>query len=171
MSPISWRSCARCRRFRAARRRTGWRFLFRFAAPLGLWKLLYFDNSSLQPEANQSAQRNLGRYLVEGPGHCGECHTPRGLLGQMEPSQHLAGAPAPDGKGKAPNLVGAELADWTKADIVEALSSGFTPSGDVLGGSMTGVVRNMAQLLQSDREAIAVYLKSLQSLGAPAAKP
>ena len=130
---------------------------------------MYFDNAGLQPDPKQSAQWNLGRYLVEGPGHCGECHTPRNLLGAMEPSLHLAGAPAPDGKGKAPNLTGAGLADWTEADIVEALTSGITPEGDVLGAGMTDVVRNLAQLPQSDREAIAVYLKSLPPLGAPAA--
>ncbi len=144
-------------------------FPFSIRRAVGFWKLLYFDNAGLQPDPKQSAQWNLGRYLVEGPGHCGECHTPRNLLGAMEPSLHLAGAPAPDGKGKAPNLTGAGLADWTEADIVEALTSGFTPVGDVLGAGMTDVVRNLAQLPQSDREAIAVYLKSLPPLGAPAA--
>jgi hypothetical protein len=68
-----------------------------------------------------------------------------------------------------PNLTAIQR---TTADIVEALSSGFTPSGDVLGGGMTSVVRNLAQLPQSDREAIAVYLKSLPPLGATSpAKP
>jgi mono/diheme cytochrome c family protein len=135
---------------------------------VGLWKVLYFDNASLRPDPAQSAQWNLGHYLVEGPGHCGECHTARNLLGAMKPNLHLAGAPVPDGKGgHAPNLTRA-LVDWTNADIVEALSSGFTPEGDVLGGAMTGVVRNLAQVPKSDLEAIAVYVKSLPPLGAPA---
>jgi mono/diheme cytochrome c family protein len=135
---------------------------------VGLWKVSYFDNASLRPDPAQSAQWNLGYYLVEGPGHCGECHTPRNLLGAMKPNLHLAGAPVPDGKGgNAPNLTRV-LVDWTNADIVEALSSGFTPEGDVLGGAMTGVVRNLAQLPKSDLEAIAVYVKSLPPLGAPA---
>jgi mono/diheme cytochrome c family protein len=139
---------------------------------LGIWKLLYFDNAGLAPDPTQNAEWNLGRYLVDGPAHCGECHTPRNFLGAIEPSRHLAGAPMLDGKGNAPNLTGAGLADWTKADIVEALTSGFTPEGDVLGGGMTSVVRNLAQLPQSDREAIAVYLKSLPPIGSPsAAKP
>jgi hypothetical protein len=90
----------------------------------------------------------------------------------MDQSTRLAGAPLPDGKSKAPNLRGSELANWTTADVVEALSSGFTPSGDVLGDAMTAVVRNMAQLPQPDREGIAVYVKSLPPLGAPTpAKP
>lgn len=142
-------------------------FPFSLRRALGIWKLLFFDNDALAPVPSESAEWNLGRYLVEGAGHCGECHTPRNLLGAMKPSLHLAGAPALDGKGNAPNLTGAGLAEWTKADIVEALTSGFTPEGDVLGGGMTSVVRNLAQLPQSDREAIAVYLKSLPAIVAP----
>ena len=89
----------------------------------------------------------------------------------MLADQALAGAPSPDGKGKAPSLVGGKFADWTKADIVEALSSGFTPEGDALGGAMAAVARNTAQLRHADREAIAVYLKSLAPPKGDSAKP
>ena len=143
-------------------------FPFSIRRAVGLWKLLYFDNAGLRPDPARDAQWNRGRYLVEGPGHCGECHTPRGLLGEMDRSRPLTGAPLPASKGKSPSLRGSEIAKWTTADIVEALTSGFTPSGDVLGDGMSAVVRNMAQLPQSDREAIAVYLKSLPPLGGPA---
>ena len=71
----------------------------------------------------------------------------------------------PDGHGKSANLRGGDFLNWTNADIVEALTSGFTPSGDVLGAGMTAVVRNLAELPESDRQAIAVYLKSLPPLG------
>ena len=144
-------------------------FPFSVRRALGFWKLLYFDNAGLPPVAGQSEEWNLGRYLVEGPGHCGECHTPRGPLGEMLTDKALTGAPSPDGKGKTPSLVGGKFADWTKADIVEALDSGFTPSGDALGGAMAAVVRNTAQLRPADREAIAVYLKSLAAPKASAA--
>jgi mono/diheme cytochrome c family protein len=148
------------------------RFPFSIRRAVGLWKLLYFDNTSLRPDPSQSQQWNRGRYLVDGPGHCGECHTPRGLLGAAESSRALAGAPLPDGHGKAANLRGGDFLNWTNADIVEALTSGFTPSGDVLGAGMTAVVRNLAELPETDRQAIAFYLKSLPPLGPPApAKP
>ena len=135
---------------------------------MGLWKLLYFDNAGLQPDPLQSAQWSRGRYLVEGPGHCGECHTPRNLLGAMDASRALAGAPLPDGHGKTASLRAGDFLNWTEADIVEGLTSGFTPSGDVLGASMTDVTGNLAQLPEADRKAIAVYLKSLPPLGPPA---
>jgi mono/diheme cytochrome c family protein len=146
-------------------------FPFSIRRAVGLWKLLYFDNAGLHPDPSQSEEWNRGRYLVEGPGHCGECHTPRGFLGEMDLKHALAGAPLPDGHGKAANLRGGDFLNWTEADIVEALTSGFTPGGDVLGAGMTGVVRNMAELPESDRQAIAVYLKSLPPLGPAAAKP
>jgi mono/diheme cytochrome c family protein len=147
-------------------------FPFSIRRGVGLWKLLYFDNAGLRPDPSQSEQWNRGRYLVEGPGHCGECHTPRGFLGGMDLSRALTGGPLPDGHGKAANLRGGDFLNWTEADIAEALNSGFTPSGDVLGAGMTAVVRNLAELPESDRLAIAVYLKSLPPLGPPApAKP
>jgi mono/diheme cytochrome c family protein len=83
----------------------------------------------------------------------------------------LTGAPTPDGKGKSANLVGGKFTDWTKADITEALDSGFTPSGDALGSAMAAVVRNTAELRPADREAIAVYLKSLAPPKAASARP
>jgi mono/diheme cytochrome c family protein len=145
-------------------------FPFSVRRAVGLWKLLYFDNAGLRPDSSQSEQWDRGRYLVEGPGHCGECHTPRGFLGEMELSRALAGAPLPDGHGKAASLRGGDFLNWTEADIVEALTSGFTPSGDVLGAGMSAVVRNLAELPETDRQAIAVYLKSLPPLDA-ATKP
>jgi mono/diheme cytochrome c family protein len=144
-------------------------FPFSIRRAVGLWKLLYFDNAGLRPDPTQRRQWNRGRYLVEGPGHCGECHTPRGLLGEKDETRALAGAPLPDGHGKSPSLRDGDFLTWTTADIVEALASGFTPAGDVLGDGMTAVSRNLAELPESDRQAIAVYLKSLPPLGPPAA--
>ncbi|HEY1453198.1 MAG TPA: cytochrome c [Roseiarcus sp.] len=145
------------------------KFPFSIRHAVGLWKLLFFANAGLPPDPGQTEQWNRGRYLVEGPGHCGECHTPRGFLGEMDETRALAGAPLPEGHGKSPSLRGGGFLDWTTADIVEALTSGFTPAGDVLGAGMTAVVRNLAELPESDRQAIAVYLKSLPPLGPPAA--
>jgi mono/diheme cytochrome c family protein len=139
-------------------------FPFSIRRAVGLWKLLFFDDAGLTPDAAQSAEWNRGRYLVEGPGHCGECHTPRGLLGEMDRHRFLVGAPVPEGRGKATSLRGSDFSHWTIPDIVEALTSGFTPEGDVLGSSMAAVVRNMAELPKTDREAIAVYLKGLPPL-------
>ena len=149
----------------------GLAFPFSIRRAVGLWKRLYFADAGLRADPSQSEQWNRGRYLVEGPGHCGECHTPRNFLGAMDLTRALVGAPLPDGHGKAANLRGGDFLNWTEDDIVEALTSGFTPGGDVLGAGMTAVTRNLAELPDSDRRAIAAYLKSLPPLGPAAAKP
>ena len=77
-------------------------FPFSIRRVVGLWKLLYFDNAGLHPDPSQSEQWNRGRYLVEGPGQCGECHTPRGFLGEMDLSLALAGAPCPTVTARPP---------------------------------------------------------------------
>jgi mono/diheme cytochrome c family protein len=135
-------------------------FPFDIRRGVGLWKLWYLGPLGNPDPSGKSDSWRLGRYLVDGPGHCAECHSPRDILGGIIATKRLTGGPMPDGKGKAPSLMASALADWSKADIAEALSSGFTPSGDSLGGAMAGVVRNTAQLPVSYREAIAEYLKS-----------
>jgi mono/diheme cytochrome c family protein len=81
----------------------------------------------------------------------------------MIASKKLSGGPSPDGKGFIPNITPDKtgIGSWSAKDISYALQTGFTPSGDVLGGEMAKVQQNMAQLTQDDRDAIAAYLKSI----------
>jgi mono/diheme cytochrome c family protein len=102
-----------------------------------------------------------GRYLVEGPGHCGECHTPRDRLGGLVLERWLAGAPDPEGEGRVPNITPTGLEGWSRGDIAYYLSSGFTPDFDTVGGSMARVQKNMAKLPEEDLQAIAAYLKAI----------
>lgn len=140
-------------------------FPFNIRRTLGLWKLMFVSDEPVLTVAS-SEKIERGRYLAEALGHCGECHTPRNALGGLQLSAWLGGAPTPDGKGKVPNITPAAL-DWIEGDIVEYLTSGFTPEYDVVGGHMADVVANTAQLPQSDREALAAYLKAV----APVAQP
>jgi len=141
-------------------------FPWNIRAGIGLWKLVNLDESHIQAidESNQLLQR--GRYLVEGPGHCGECHTERNWTGGLDTSRWLAGAPNPDGEGRIPNITPHEkaLADWSAEDIEYYLESGFTPDFDTVGGSMVEVQENMAHLTKDDRAAIAAYLKTIEPL-------
>ncbi|MDP4033455.1 MAG: cytochrome c [Pseudorhodobacter sp.] len=131
-------------------------FPFNIRRSLGGWKLLFLrDSWVLTGDLTPPGQR--GRYLVEALAHCGECHTPRNLLGGMDKSRWLAGAPDPSGKGSIPNITPAKLT-WTPAEIAEYLRSGFTPDYDSVGGAMAHVVENFARLPQSDRDAVAAYL-------------
>lgn len=132
-------------------------FPFNIRLALGGWKFLYLDPSWVVG-GELSPEETRGRYLVEALGHCGECHTPRSALGGMDRSRWLSGGPVPGGKGNFPNITPGKL-DWSEADIVEYLTSGFTPDFDSAGGHMALVVENTAHLPDSDRAAIAAYLK------------
>lgn len=138
------------------------RFPFTVRRGLGLWKLLFLDDRPVVAFDSPSEQVARGQYLVEGPGHCGECHTPRNLAGGTDKSRWLAGAVATEGQGNVPNITSGDggIGDWSEADIAALLESGFTPDFDSVGGSMASVVRNMAELPASDREAMAAYLKA-----------
>ena len=142
-------------------------FLFGFRRAVGLWKLLYADGKPFVPDPAKSATLNRGAYLVEGPGHCAECHSPRSFLGGIIAAQRFAGGPNPEGKGWIPNITQKDLGDWSEKDIAYLLESGQTPDGDSVGGSMTEVVRHTSQLAADDRTAIAAYIKSLPPVEGP----
>jgi len=107
-----------------------------------------------------------GRVLVEGAGHCGECHTPRGRFGNLLHENWLAGAPSPEGEGRVPNITpgGKNISSWSASDIAYYLESGFTPEFDTVGGTMVAVQENMARLTDQDRRAIAAYLKAIPGI-------
>lgn len=139
-------------------------FPFNIRRGIGLWKMLYMHRDpviELAGDAPEAAER--GRYLVEGPGHCGECHTPRSFTGGLDLDQWLAGAKALEGQGNVPNLTPDDqgLADWSASDIAYYLESGFTPDFDSVGGAMVEVQENIAKLPDEDRKAIAAYLKAV----------
>ena len=142
-------------------------FPFNVRRSLGGWKFLFLDGKPFQPDASQSAQWNRGAYLVNGPGHCAECHSPRNLLGGIIQSQRFAGGPNPEGEGWIPNVTQAALKDYSDKDIAYILETGNTPDGDSVGGSMAAVVRNTAQLAAEDRNAMAAYIKSLPPVEGP----
>jgi mono/diheme cytochrome c family protein len=142
-------------------------FPFNIRRGVGLWKLLYLSDAPFAPDATKSPQWNRGAYLANGPGHCAECHSPRNALGAIVAGQRFAGGPDPEGRGWSPNITEKGLADWSDKDIAYLLETGQTPKGDSVGGSMTAVVRNTAQLTADDRAAIAVFIKSLPPVEGP----
>ena len=137
-------------------------FPFSLRQTIGLWKLLYLHgNWAIPGSLTPTAER--GRYIVEALAHCGECHTPRTALGGMDTARWLGGAPNPSGQGRIPNITPAKLG-WTAPDIVQYLTTGFTPEYDSVGGHMVHVVENMARLPEADRQAVAEYLLAVPSV-------
>lgn len=139
-------------------------FPFNIRRGLGLWKLLFLSPEPVIALAADAPEPvKLGRYLVEGPGHCGECHSPRNAIGGLDKSQWLAGARAAEGQGNVPNITPHEqgIGSWSESEIVELLTSGFTPDFDSVGGEMADVVANTSRLTPEDRAAMAAYLKAV----------
>ena len=146
-------------------------FPFDIRRNVGIWKLLFMDDKPFVPDPARSASWNRGAYLVNGFGHCAECHSPRNFLGGIIASERFAGGPDPEGEGWVPNITRKGLGDWTDKDIAYFLESGQTPDGDSAGGSMVRVIRNTSQLSQQDRAAIAEYIVSLPPVDGPPRPP
>jgi mono/diheme cytochrome c family protein len=131
---------------------------------LGLWKMAAFEPQAFKPDPAKDEIWNRGAYLVTGPGHCAECHTPRNAFLAMDQSRWLAGGPHPEGVGSVPSLRGLKARNRYKDvnDLAMALEFGETLGYDKLSsGGMGAVQTNMSKLPAEDRTAISTYLMSL----------
>jgi mono/diheme cytochrome c family protein len=151
-------------------------FPFNIRRGVGLWKLYYLSDRPVVAVGDNAPENvKAGRYLVEGPGHCGECHTPRQFTGGLKKDQWLAGAVAAEGEGIVPNITSGEggIGNWSQSDIEGFLESGFKPDFDTVSGAMVAVQKNLAELTPTDRAAIAAYLKAVppHPNGYPARRP
>jgi mono/diheme cytochrome c family protein len=138
---------------------------------VSLWNVAFLDSGTYRNDAGHDAGWNRGAYLVQGLGHCGACHTPRGVAYEEHgytqgSSRYLTGGV--NDHWFAPNLSGERasgLGNWSQADIVRFLKTGHA-SGRMAFGPMTQVVTESLRYLDdADLVAIAAYLKSLASHG------
>ena len=131
------------------------------------WKLLFFRNERFMSDPVKSAEINRGAYLSNALAHCGECHTPRNVLGGLDYDRWMAGTEdGPEGE-EVPNLTPDPKTGltWTVPEIVEYLTSGQNPDFDFAGSLMAEVIEhNTGKLTKSDLTAIAGYLKSLKPI-------
>lgn len=140
------------------------RFPYSVRRSLAAWRALYFKPGVYQADPAQSAQWNRGAYLVQGLGHCNECHATRDALGGLSPDHTLTGGQIPEQNWYAPDLSarpGGGLEGWSTRDIVDLLKTGQSAKGAAFG-PMADVVRKSTQhMTDTDLEAIATYLQSL----------
>jgi mono/diheme cytochrome c family protein len=124
------------------------------------WNYLYLQPGAFKPVPDKSPEWNRGAYLVEGPGHCGACHTPKSFLGGDQSSRPLQGNPvqgwfAPEITGNPRLGVGA----WSVEDIVSYLATGRNPISTATGPMAEVVAHSTSQMSDADLKAIATYLK------------
>ncbi len=142
-----------------------WFLVSRLAATA--WKWLFFDAGEIQQSPGQNEQWNRGAYIAEALGHCGECHTPRNLLGALQADLAYAGnAEGPEGE-LVPNITPHKdtgIGDWSREGLEEFLKFGELPSGDYTSGSMEAVIEGVRHLTPQDRDALIDYLRALPSI-------
>ncbi|WP_106476434.1 c-type cytochrome [Phytohalomonas tamaricis] len=128
------------------------------------WNWMFNDNERFKPDPEQSAEWNRGAYLVEGLGHCGECHTPRNLFQARDSSKALAGAEIQG--WKAWNITSDDehgIGAWPDEALASYLSAGHAEGYGVAGGPMAEVVNHSLRFLTpEDINAMVVYLKSVE---------
>lgn len=145
--------------------------------PLKIWNAVFLDTTVYRDKPGKDATWNRGAYLVQGLGHCGSCHTPRGVgfqekaLDESGPA-YLSGAPIDN--WFAANLTGEHnvgLGRWSEADVAQFMKTGANRHASAFG-SMTSVINHSTHTLtDADLTAIARYLKSLPASGGTGAPP
>lgn len=151
--------------------RTDLSFPFNQRWGIGLWNWLFVSAEPFTPDEELSDELNRGAYLVQGLGHCGSCHTRRGLFFQEksltgDDSDFLAGATlegwyAPSLRGDGAGRSAVER--WKEQDIVDYLATGRNDHSAVVGEMTSVVAHSTSHLEEEDLFAIAGYLKSLSN--------
>lgn len=140
-------------------------FPFNIRFSVGVWKWLFFQKGVDTHGSNIDPRYKRGRYLVNGPAHCAECHSPRNIFGALKNDRLFSGAKdGPEGE-PSPSILANDdgIGEWSTKDVVYYLKTGMTPEGDFSGGLMAEVIDNGYQYLtDEDLESIAIYLKTLQ---------
>mgnify|MGYP001177575942 CR=1 FL=1 len=139
------------------------RFPFNIRRGLSVWKLLHFSPQAWANNLEKSKEWNRGAYIVNGPGHCVECHTPRTLMGGLDTEHHLKGAAKGPNGERIPDISAnseSGIGNWSNGDFLFLLKMGLTPEGDVVGGAMADVVQSStAHYSKQDLKAVIKYLK------------
>ncbi len=137
-------------------------FPFSIRWGMNVWDWVFFNSGTYAPDKSKSAEWNRGAYLVQGPGHCTACHTPKNFAGADKSGEFLQGANlqgwfAPD--ITSDNRRG--LGRWSADDIVKYLKTGHNPIAGATGTMSEEIEHASSGMTDSDLKAIATYLKSL----------
>jgi mono/diheme cytochrome c family protein len=131
---------------------------------MGGWNMMFFEPGVFEPDPEKSAQWNRGAYLVEGPGHCAGCHTPKNILGADRESRHLMGGELEN--WFAPDIRAGRhggIAHWDDDEIVEFLKTGRNAHTAAFS-IMSEVIEYSTQFMtDDDLHAIATYLRDMES--------
>ncbi|MGN6382751.1 MAG: c-type cytochrome [Dyella sp.] len=148
----------------------GLKFPYSVRSGLAAWRTLYFREGVYQPDPAKSAEWNRGAYLVQGLGHCNECHVARDALGGVPDQPALSGGQIPAQDWYAPDLstqAHGGLHGWSRQDIVDLLKTGQSAKGSAFGPMAEVVSRSTQHMTDADLAAVATYLESLPARAQP----
>ena len=129
--------------------------------------LAAFAAKETPPPTAPTSGLTRGEYLTRAVGHCGECHTPRGITQAVDNSRFLAGNPTGPENSVVPNITPDKDTGltWSEEEIADYLATGNKPDGDVAGALMGEIIQGTSagykDLTKADRLAIARYLKTI----------
>ncbi|WEX74474.1 cytochrome c [Sinorhizobium numidicum] len=136
-------------------------FALQFRPILAAWKLLSLESGEFEPDTGQSEAWNRGRYLTEGLGHCGACHTPRNAFGAEDRDRHFGGGEAEGWQAYAINGNSKAPIPWNEESIAFYLRNGWHEFHGVSRGPMAEVTGNLSRIPDSDVVAISTYVASI----------
>ncbi len=137
-------------------------FPFNIRASMRVWDALYFRPGEFKPDPQKPADWNRGAFLVDGPGHCMACHTPKSFLGGDKSGEYLRGSFLQD--WFAPNITSDDrvgLGRWSSEDIVAYLKTGHNRITAATGPMAEEIEHSTSKLKDEDLAAMATYLKSV----------
>jgi mono/diheme cytochrome c family protein len=138
-------------------------FPFNLRQTMAVWRELYFTEGTFKPVPAKSAAWNRGAYLVEGLGHCSDCHSPRNLLSGIDKNKDFSGAVV-DGwfALDLTSDIATGLGSWSVDAIATYLKTGVYDGKTTTIGPMAEVVQNSTRHMSDvDLHAMAEYLKSI----------
>lgn len=134
--------------------------------PLSYWQVLFATKRNFTPESND-ALTTCGQYLVEGPGHCGSCHTDRGNgfqevgLSNADSDEYLSGAVIDGWRAKSLRGEQPGLGTWTPDELTEFFKTGRTDKTAAFGAMAEVVEHSTQYMTDNDLNAMSVYVKTL----------
>jgi mono/diheme cytochrome c family protein len=137
------------------------KFPFNYRPIVAGWKVLFLRQADIPNDSSKSPEWNRGRYLVEGLGHCGACHTPRNALGAEKKNSAYAGGVSEGWTAPALNSESVAAHKWTVDQLAEFLSTGWHKLHGAAAGPMADVAKNLGEASDADVRAIATYVASL----------
>ncbi|MFQ6242665.1 c-type cytochrome [Sinorhizobium meliloti] len=127
------------------------------------WNLLFLASNPMATDPSKDETWNRGAYLVEALAHCGECHTPRGLMFQRKQGEALSGGEVDGWKAwNIPSDPESGVGKWTDEELTAFLSTGHAKGHGPVGGAMREAVDlSFSKLPAADIEAIVAYLRTV----------